>query len=67
MAIQTCPTDIVEASTEKIWELLTTPRLYERWVDAKLLEGPGRPLAAGDRLVLGTRARLKRAAEQQGS
>ena len=53
MSFQTCPTDIVEASVEKIWELVTTPDLYESWVDAKLLEGPDRPLVAGDRLVLG--------------
>ncbi|PTL80329.1 hypothetical protein [Vitiosangium sp. GDMCC 1.1324] len=53
MSFQTCPTDIFEASAEHIWELLTTPRLYEEWVDARLLNGPERPLVAGDRLILG--------------
>lgn len=53
MAFQTCPTDLVEASAETLWALLTTPRLYEEWVDASLREGPDRPVVAGDRLLLG--------------
>lgn len=53
MAFQTCPTDLVEASAETVWVLLTTPRLYEEWVDARLREGPERPIAVGDRLLLG--------------
>ncbi|WP_146209931.1 hypothetical protein [Vitiosangium sp. GDMCC 1.1324] len=53
MTFQTCPTDIVEAPAENIWEQLTTPCLYENWVDARLREGPDRSIVAGDRLLLG--------------
>ena len=45
----TCPTDVVDAPVERVWELLTNPSLLH-WVDAKLLEAPARSLTAGDRL-----------------
>ena len=53
MALQTCPTDIVAATAERVWELLTIPEGLARWSGTKLLDGPRRPLAAGDRVVLG--------------
>jgi uncharacterized protein YndB with AHSA1/START domain len=49
---ETCPTDIVPASREHVWELLTDPARLE-WVGVKLVEAPARHLAVGDRLVFG--------------
>jgi uncharacterized protein YndB with AHSA1/START domain len=51
--IQVCPTDIVEASPDRIWELLTNPRELADWSDTTLIEAPEREITAGDRLVLG--------------
>ena len=53
MSIVTCPTEIIAAPAEWVWELLTRPAELARWSDAKLLEGPARPLQAGDVIVLG--------------
>jgi len=53
MSIVTCPTDVVAVPVERVWELLTRPAELARWSDAKLLEGPTRPLEAGDVVVLG--------------
>ena len=53
MAIQTCPTAIVQTPAARAWSLLTIPRELERWSGTRILKGPGGPLAAGDRLVLG--------------
>ena len=53
MSITTCPTDIVAAPPERIWELLTQPDLLAHWSGLKLIEGPGRALVVGDRAVLG--------------
>ena len=62
MAIQTCPTDIVASSAERIWNLLTQPRELAAWTGARLVEcsthggpthdGPTEGLVAGDRVVL---------------
>jgi uncharacterized protein YndB with AHSA1/START domain len=51
-SFETCPTDIVHASREHVWELLTDPARLE-WVGVKLVEAPARHLAVGDRLVFG--------------
>lgn len=55
--IQTCPTDIIRATPDRIWELLTVPRELAHWSGMKIIEAPARPLTAplraGDRLVLG--------------
>lgn len=48
----TCPTDIVHASRERVWELLTDPARFD-WLGVKLVETPARNLAVGDRLVFG--------------
>jgi len=51
--IQVCPTDIVHASAERIWNLLTTPKELAGWTGTTLVEGPEREVRAGDRVVLG--------------
>jgi len=53
MSIVACPTDVVAAPVERIWELLVDAPSIARWTDTRLLEGPGRPLQAGDRIVYG--------------
>lgn len=50
MSIQTCPTTIVEASADRVWRLLTIPGEFQRWTGLRMMKGPGRPLAAGDRV-----------------
>ena len=52
MAIQTCKTDIVAASAERIWRLLTQPTELAAWSGARLIDGPTHALVAGDRVVL---------------
>ena len=52
MAIQICPTDIIAAPPERIWELLINPEAVARWAGAKVLEAPDHPLAVGERFVL---------------
>ncbi len=51
-SFETCPTDIVHASAERVWELLTNPARLD-WVGVKVVEAPARALAVGDRLVFG--------------
>ena len=49
--IQTCPTDVVDASAERIWTLLTEPPLLADWMGVRLIDAPARSVAPGDRLV----------------
>jgi hypothetical protein len=51
-SFETCPTDIIHASPERVWELLTDPARFD-WLGVKVVEAPARSLAAGDRLVFG--------------
>src|SRR5262245_52571281 len=51
--IQVCPTDIVKASPDRIWNLLTSPRELAGWSDTTLVHAPDREITAGDQLVLG--------------
>ena len=51
MAIQTCPTAMIQAPAERVWRLLTTPSGFQRWSGAKIVKGPDRPLATGDQIV----------------
>jgi hypothetical protein len=51
-SFETCPTDIIHASLEQVWDLVTNPARLD-WVGVKLVESPAHHLAAGDRLVFG--------------
>ena len=51
-SFETCPTDIIRASPERVWELLTNPARFG-WLGVKVIEAPARTLAVGDRLVFG--------------
>jgi len=55
MGIVTCPTDVVSASAEHVWQLVTDPVSLARWSGSRLRVGPSHPapLRAGDRLLLG--------------
>jgi uncharacterized protein YndB with AHSA1/START domain len=50
---ETCPTDIIHASPERVWELLANPARLDDWLGVKIVESPARTLAVGDRLVFG--------------
>jgi uncharacterized protein YndB with AHSA1/START domain len=49
---ETCPTAIIHASPERVWELLTNPARLD-WLGVKVIQAPARDLAVGDRLVFG--------------
>jgi uncharacterized protein YndB with AHSA1/START domain len=51
-SFETCPTDIIHASPERVWELLVNPARLG-WLGVKVVEAPARDLAVGDRLVFG--------------
>ena len=51
MAIQTCPSAIIDAPTERVWRLLVRLSEWHRWADAQIVKGPDRPLAVGDAVV----------------
>ena len=51
-AMIVCPTDIVTATPERVWGLLTNPADYPSWADARPVGAPERLVAAGDRVVL---------------
>jgi uncharacterized protein YndB with AHSA1/START domain len=53
VTVVTCPAGLIRAPADRVWDLLTLPRELETWSGAKVLEGPSRPLVAGDDLVLG--------------
>jgi len=53
MSIVACPTDVVAAPAERVWELLADASSLARWTGTRLVEGPERPLQAGDRIVYG--------------
>jgi uncharacterized protein YndB with AHSA1/START domain len=52
-SFETCPTDIIHASPERVWELLTNPARLDDWLGVKVVEAPAGNLAVGDRLVFG--------------
>jgi uncharacterized protein YndB with AHSA1/START domain len=52
IVIQTCPTDVIAAPVERVWDLLTQPERLARWSGTTLQGGPHRALATGDRLTL---------------
>lgn len=51
-SFETCPTDVIRATPERVWELLTNPARFG-WLGVKVIESPARALAVGDRLRLG--------------
>jgi polyketide cyclase/dehydrase/lipid transport protein len=51
MAIQTCPSVIIQAPVERVWHFLAKLSEWQRWADAKIVKGPDRPLAVGDVVV----------------
>jgi uncharacterized protein YndB with AHSA1/START domain len=52
-SFETCPTDVIHASPERVWDLLTNPARLGDWLGVKVLAAPARNLAIGDRLVFG--------------
>jgi hypothetical protein len=51
-SFETCPTDVIHASPERIWELLTNPVRFD-WLGVRVVEAPARNVVVGDRLVFG--------------
>ena len=51
--MEVCSTDLVLAPAERIWHLLTDPHKMAQWTGLKLVEGPARPMSAGDHLAFG--------------
>ena len=49
--MEVCPSDVLLASTELIWHLLTDPRKLAQWTGTTLVDGPARPMNVGDHLV----------------
>ncbi len=55
--LSVCPSAVVEAHLERVWELLTRPDGYELWTDATLVAAePEGPAQAGQLLHFVTRA-----------
>jgi uncharacterized protein YndB with AHSA1/START domain len=50
--MEVCPTDVLLAPAECIWRMLTDPLKLAQWTGTTLVEGPARPVSAGDHLVL---------------
>jgi uncharacterized protein YndB with AHSA1/START domain len=50
--MEVCPSDVVQAPAERVWQLLVEPLELARWTGTKLAQGPGRALRPGDLLVL---------------
>jgi hypothetical protein len=49
--VSVCPAAVVEASVERVWELLTHPAGFELWIDADLASArPDGPAHAGQRM-----------------
>jgi uncharacterized protein YndB with AHSA1/START domain len=51
MPIIACPTTVVAAPVERVWELIVSPTNLAEWTRTKLLTAPDRPLQSGDRAV----------------
>src|SRR5271154_5055698 len=51
MPIIACPTTVVAAPVERVWELIVSPTNLAEWTRTKLLTAPDRALQAGDRAV----------------
>lgn len=51
--LHVCPTDTILASAQRVWDLVSTPRLIAQWSDTTIVQAPDREVIAGDRLILG--------------
>jgi uncharacterized protein YndB with AHSA1/START domain len=51
-SFETCPTDVIRATPERVWKLLTDPARFD-WLGVKIIEPPARHLAVGDHLRFG--------------
>src|SRR5450759_1247692 len=51
LPLEVCPTDVILAPAERVWQLLTNPHELAQWSGTKLVEGHARAMSAGDRLV----------------
>jgi hypothetical protein len=55
--VSVCPSAVVEAPVERVWELLTRPERFDVWADATLVAAePDGPAQAGQQLHFVTRA-----------
>ena len=52
LRMEVCPTEVIDAPVQRVWNLLTDPRQLAQWSGATLDEGPERPVRAGDRFIL---------------
>jgi uncharacterized protein YndB with AHSA1/START domain len=50
--MEVCPTEVIHAPAQQVWDLLTDPRRLAQWSAAKLDKGPERSVRAGDRFIL---------------
>jgi uncharacterized protein YndB with AHSA1/START domain len=50
--VEVCPSEIIHAPAERIWQLLMDPAELAQWSGTKLVKGPARPLRTGDLLVV---------------
>jgi hypothetical protein len=57
--IHTCPTDVIEAPAERVWELISVPRHFPSWTTLHLMDAPDRAVEAGDRIVLSKLRRIQ--------
>lgn len=51
--LHVCPTDVVNAPADRVWQLVTTPKDLAKWSGTRVIEAPDRELRAGDCLTLG--------------
>ena len=55
MRVSVCPSAIVEAPVERVWEVVTSPDGFDTWTDATLVTAkPAGPARPGQRLRLET-------------
>jgi len=51
--LHVCPADTILASADRVWDLVSTPKLLAQWSNTRVLQAPDREVIAGDRLTLG--------------
>jgi len=50
--VSVCPSALVEAPVERVWQLLASPKAFDTWVNLTLVSAdPEGPTRAGQRLV----------------